>query len=131
MCRFVLESPLILLLPCIGLFLLGRIVDFLFTLSGKVFLTQLPNEVLQEALKGMGIEMFSMPGKLSLYASKRKGGIPVRSEKNPPVKTEDEERAFWAKHDSAEYVDWSKVRRAIFPNLKPSTKTISFVCRRR
>jgi len=45
--------------------------------------------------------------------------------KIPTFKTEDEERAFWAEHDSAEYVDWSKAKRAIFPNLKPSTKTIS------
>lgn len=35
------------------------------------------------------------------------------------------ERAFWEKNDSAEYLDWSKARRAAFPNLKPSTRTIS------
>jgi len=43
----------------------------------------------------------------------------------PKFKTEDQERNFWADHDSAEYVDWSKAKRAVFPNLKPSTKTIS------
>ncbi len=43
----------------------------------------------------------------------------------PTFKTEDEERKFWAKHDSTEYVDWSKAKRAVFPNLKPSTQTIS------
>jgi predicted DNA binding CopG/RHH family protein len=43
----------------------------------------------------------------------------------PAFKNEDEERAFWATHDSTEYVDWSKAKRAVFPNLKPSTKTIS------
>lgn len=43
----------------------------------------------------------------------------------PAFKTEDEERAFWATHDSTEFVDWSKAKRAVFPNLKPSTKTIS------
>ncbi|MBI2439992.1 MAG: BrnA antitoxin family protein [Lentisphaerae bacterium] len=43
----------------------------------------------------------------------------------PAFKNEDEERAFWATHDSAEFVDWSKAKRAVFPNLKPSTKTIS------
>ena len=26
----------------------------------------------------------------------------------PEFKNEDEERAFWAKNDSSEYVDWSK-----------------------
>jgi len=43
----------------------------------------------------------------------------------PKFRTEVEERAFWAKEDSTEYVDWSKARRTVFPNLKPSLKTIS------
>jgi predicted DNA binding CopG/RHH family protein len=43
----------------------------------------------------------------------------------PKFKTEEAERKFWAKHDSTEYVDWSKAKPAVFPNLKPSTKTIS------
>ena len=45
--------------------------------------------------------------------------------KIPTFKTEDEEREFWASHDSTDYVDWSKAERAIFPNLKPSTESIS------
>ena len=45
--------------------------------------------------------------------------------KIPKFKNEEEERKFWAKHDSTEYVDWSEAKRAVFPNLKPSTKTIS------
>ena len=43
----------------------------------------------------------------------------------PTFKHEDEERKFRATHNSTEFVDWSKAKRAIFPNLKPSTKTIS------
>ncbi len=43
----------------------------------------------------------------------------------PKFENEDQERAFWAEQDSAEYVDWSKAKKAIFPNLKPTTKTIS------
>ena len=43
----------------------------------------------------------------------------------PTFKNEDEEREFWATHDSTEFIDWSKAKRAVFPNLKPSTKTIS------
>ena len=43
----------------------------------------------------------------------------------PKFKNEDEEREFWAEHDSTEFVDWSKAKRGVFPNLKPSTKTIS------
>lgn len=43
----------------------------------------------------------------------------------PSFKTEEEEREFWSKHDSTEYINWKKSKLASFPNLKPSTKTIS------
>jgi predicted DNA binding CopG/RHH family protein len=43
----------------------------------------------------------------------------------PEFKNEDEEREFWKAHDSTEYLDWREAERAVFPNLKPSTKTIS------
>ncbi len=45
--------------------------------------------------------------------------------KVPRFESEDHERDFWAKQDSAEYVDWGKAKRVSFPNLKPSTRTIS------
>ncbi len=45
--------------------------------------------------------------------------------KIPTFKTEAEERAFWETHDSTDYVDWSKAKKAVLPNLKPSTTTIS------
>lgn len=48
-----------------------------------------------------------------------------RLKKIPELSSEAAERAFWEKNDSAEYLDWSKARLAAFPNLKPSTKTIS------
>lgn len=35
------------------------------------------------------------------------------------------EREFWATHDTTEYIDWSQARSAVFPNLRPSTETIS------
>lgn len=44
----------------------------------------------------------------------------------PRFKSEDEEAQFWATHDSTEYIDWSKaIVNPSFPNLKPSTKTIT------
>ena len=43
----------------------------------------------------------------------------------PKFKTEAEERRFWEKRDSTPYVDWSGARPARFPNLKPSTQSIS------
>ena len=45
--------------------------------------------------------------------------------KAPKFRNEDEERKFWASHDSTEFVDWKKARRTTLPNLKPSVKTIS------
>ncbi len=43
----------------------------------------------------------------------------------PDFESEDEERAFWATHDSMEYVDWTEGKISYFPKLKPSTKSIS------
>ena len=43
----------------------------------------------------------------------------------PKFKTENEERKFWAAHDSTDYFDWDKAERVVFPNLKMSTRTIS------
>jgi predicted DNA binding CopG/RHH family protein len=43
----------------------------------------------------------------------------------PKFSSEAAERAFWEKNDSTAHLDWSKAQVATFPNLKPSTKTIS------
>jgi predicted DNA binding CopG/RHH family protein len=43
----------------------------------------------------------------------------------PNFQSEDEEREFWATHDSTGYVDWTQAKRAVFPNLKPTTRAIS------
>ena len=45
--------------------------------------------------------------------------------KIPDFLSEDEERAFWATHDSAEYVDWDAAEEILLPKLKPTTQTIS------
>lgn len=45
--------------------------------------------------------------------------------KIPKFKNEDDERTFWATHDSREYIDWKKAKKVILPNLKPSIKSIS------
>ena len=45
--------------------------------------------------------------------------------KIPSFDTEDQEREFWSKSDSTEYIDWSSSKKTILPNLKPSTKKIS------
>ncbi len=49
----------------------------------------------------------------------------TKPKKIPKFKTEDEERDFWATHSSLDYFDLSTARRMTFPNLKPTTKTIS------
>ena len=43
----------------------------------------------------------------------------------PKFRNEDEEREFWATHDSTDYINWSEAKEIIMPNLKPSLKTIS------
>jgi predicted DNA binding CopG/RHH family protein len=43
----------------------------------------------------------------------------------PKFRSEAEERRFWETHDSSDYVDWSKAKHVRFPNLKPSTTSIS------
>ena len=43
----------------------------------------------------------------------------------PRFKTEDEEREFWATHDTTEYFDTSKPVKLNLSKLKPSTESIS------
>ena len=43
----------------------------------------------------------------------------------PRFKNEAAEREFWAAHDSTDFIDWRKGKRAMLPNLKPSSETIS------
>jgi len=50
-----------------------------------------------------------------------------RTKPLPKFRNEAEERDFWeaAGNDSTEYLDWATAQRAVLPNLKPSTRTIS------
>ena len=45
--------------------------------------------------------------------------------KLPKFKNEDEERDFWAKLDLSEYYEASDLEPVSFPNLKPTTRSIS------
>ena len=45
--------------------------------------------------------------------------------KLPKFKSEKEEQKFWDKHSPLDYFDEYTARLASFPNLKPSTKSIS------
>ena len=40
-------------------------------------------------------------------------------------RTEDEEREFWATHSPLDYFELAAAKRASFPNLRPSLKSIS------
>jgi predicted DNA binding CopG/RHH family protein len=48
-----------------------------------------------------------------------------RLKRIPEFASEDAERRFWTKHDTTEYVDYSKAVKVSFPNLKPTSRTIS------
>ena len=41
----------------------------------------------------------------------------------PNFASEADERAFWEQTDSADYLDLSEARPAVFPDLKPTTNT--------
>jgi predicted DNA binding CopG/RHH family protein len=43
----------------------------------------------------------------------------------PKFRDEVEERKSWETHDTTDYVDWSRGQVITFPNLRPSTTTIS------
>ena len=45
--------------------------------------------------------------------------------KIPKFKNEDEERTFWAKNDSADFLDWNNARPAELNKLKPTVHSIS------
>jgi predicted DNA binding CopG/RHH family protein len=48
-----------------------------------------------------------------------------RLKKTPKFASEDEERKFWAEHDTTEYFDYSKAKKVTFPNLKQTSRMIS------
>jgi predicted DNA binding CopG/RHH family protein len=48
-----------------------------------------------------------------------------KPKKIPKFESENEERDFWDRHSPLDYFDWSKARRLVLPNLKPSLTTIS------
>ena len=50
---------------------------------------------------------------------------PKRFKSIPTFRSEADEHEFWATADTTEYFDFSKAHRVVFPNLKPSTATIS------
>ena len=45
--------------------------------------------------------------------------------KIPKFDNEEQEKKFWESHDSTEFIDWRKAKRARFTNLKKTTKSIS------
>ena len=55
----------------------------------------------------------------------KKKPVPSPTSKVPSFKNEEEEFHFWLTHGSEKFVDWSKAKRVVFANLKPSSKSIS------
>ncbi len=51
--------------------------------------------------------------------------MPKQLKKIPKFKSEKQEREFWQKVDSFDYVDWSKAERVSFPNLKLTSKPVT------
>ncbi len=51
--------------------------------------------------------------------------VKQRIRKIPKLESEDQERDFWASHDSVDFVDWRQAERVKLPGLRPTTRTIS------
>ena len=45
--------------------------------------------------------------------------------KIPQFESEDQEREFWATHDSTEHINWHQAKPVKLSNLHPTTRTIS------
>ena len=62
-----------------------------------------------------------------MAAKLRRTGCGTKSLKPiPTFESEDEEREFWATHDSTEHVDWSRARPTIFSGSSPRRRR--FLC---
>ena len=48
--------------------------------------------------------------------------MPKKLKEIPKFKSEDDEREFWAKNDSSEYVDWENADSKILGKLKSSSR---------
>jgi hypothetical protein len=54
--------------------------------------------------------------------------MPKKLKALPTFASEDEEREFWATHNSTEYLDWSKaIKNPSFPNLKRTEGLVHLV----
>jgi predicted DNA binding CopG/RHH family protein len=43
----------------------------------------------------------------------------------PEFRSEQDERKFWAKNDSTDFINWESGQKRRFPKLKPTLRTIS------
>jgi predicted DNA binding CopG/RHH family protein len=50
---------------------------------------------------------------------------PKSSKPLPRFTSEDKERRFWSSHDVVDYFDWNRAVQPTFPNLRPTTTSIS------
>ena len=48
-----------------------------------------------------------------------------RTKPLPKFASEAADRRFWETHDSTSYVDWSQAERAVYTQLKPTTRSIT------
>jgi predicted DNA binding CopG/RHH family protein len=51
--------------------------------------------------------------------------MPKKLKKIPIFNSEDEEREFWSKEDSTDFINWDSAETKTLPKLKPTTRTIS------
>jgi uncharacterized DUF497 family protein len=59
--------------------------------------------------------------------NRRKGALMPTAKRKPvpEFRSEEEQREFWAGHDSTEFIDWRTAKSLKFPTLKPTLRTMS------
>ena len=51
--------------------------------------------------------------------------MPKKLKEIPIFNNEEEEREFWSKENSTDFIDWDSAETKTLPKLKPTTRTIS------
>lgn len=51
--------------------------------------------------------------------------MPKKLKEIPTFQNEDDEREFWTKEDSTDFLNWEQGDISLLPNLKPTTRAIS------
>ena len=90
----------------------------------KMSVAEAKTEVEAEGFK-LGPVIETLPRQHILIYTKARCKMKKPLRPIPKFRSATTERKFWGTHDTTQYLDWSQAQPARFPNLRPSTKSIS------